>query len=233
MTYTALAILAMCGDDFSRVGKDPIIRALRKLQRVDGSFCPVAGDSENDMRFVYCAASVSYMLNDFSGIDIPKVVQYIKNSQSFDAAIGQGPGLESHGGSTYCAIAALKLMGKLDELPRKKELIQWCVERQVSGFQGRINKDADTCYSFWIGATLSILGAHDLVDFATLRGFNLSCEQPTGGLSKVPGSFPDVLHTYLGLCGLSLGGEKGLAPIDPSLGFSVRAAQHVQQLHKK
>lgn len=42
-------------------------------------------------------------------------------------------------------------MGRLHELPRKDKLIKWCIERQISGFQGRINKPADTCYSFWIG----------------------------------------------------------------------------------
>lgn len=33
------------------------------------------------MRFVYCAAVISYMLNDFSGIDIDKAVNYIRRSQ--------------------------------------------------------------------------------------------------------------------------------------------------------
>lgn len=40
--------------------------------------------------------------------------------QSYDYGIGQGPGQESHGGSTYCAVAALHLMGRLDDLPNKK-----------------------------------------------------------------------------------------------------------------
>jgi hypothetical protein len=30
---------------------------------------------------------------------------------------GQGPWLEAHGGSTYCAVAALSLMGKLGKSP--------------------------------------------------------------------------------------------------------------------
>ena len=34
----------------------------------------------------------------------------------------------------------------------------------AGGFQGRCNKDADTCYSFWIGGTLDMLGAFDMVD---------------------------------------------------------------------
>ena len=32
------------------------------------------------MRFVYCACAVCYMLNDWSGLDAKKTVQYIKNS---------------------------------------------------------------------------------------------------------------------------------------------------------
>eukprot|EP00966_Prymnesium_polylepis_P043145 1002147-Prymnesium_polylepis.1 len=45
-------------------------------------------------------------------------------------------------------------MGTLPRLPRVPELVQWCVGRQRGGFQGRPNKDEDTCYSFWIGASL-------------------------------------------------------------------------------
>jgi geranylgeranyl transferase type-1 subunit beta len=30
---------------------------------------------------------------------------------------------------------------------------RWCM-RQQNGFHDRPNKSADTCYSFWVGATL-------------------------------------------------------------------------------
>jgi len=102
---------------------------------------------------------------------------------------------------------------------KREGLIRWCVERQVSGFQGRINKDPDTCYSFWIGASLAMLGAYDLVDFSAVRAFTYSCEKKTGGFSKWPDQYPDVLHTYLSMCGLSIGAEPGLKPIDYALGF--------------
>jgi len=225
MTYTALAVLRMCGDDYSRVAKSAITKAIKSLQLSDGSFSSVAGGSENDMRFVYCATAVSFMINDFSGINQQKAVEYIVQSQSYDNGIAQGPGQESHGGSTYCAVAALSLMGKLDALPHRDGLIRWCVERQSSGFQGRINKDADTCYSFWIGASLAILGAYSLVDFRVIKGFTLSCEQDHGGFSKTPDQHPDPLHTYLSLCGLSIGGEPNLKKINCALGFSEDAAK--------
>jgi len=228
-TYTALAILAICGDDFSRVSKKGIISSLPKLQIPDGSFAPVSGGSENDMRFIFCATIISTILNDFSGMNIDKSVEYILSSQSYDGAIAQYPGQESHGGSTYCAIATLYLLGKLDQLPHKDKLIHWCINRQISGFQGRINKPADTCYSFWIGATLTMLGVYEnLVEYPMLKSFILSCETSYGGFGKQPDAYPDVLHTYLSLCGMSLGGEPGIAKIDPSYGFNISVVNEIK-----
>ena len=81
MSYTALACLLILGDDFSRVDKPSILTGLRRLQLDDGSFCSTAEGSENDMRFIYCACCVSAMLDDWSGVNIDKAVQYIKKSQ--------------------------------------------------------------------------------------------------------------------------------------------------------
>ena len=33
------------------------------------------------MRFIYCASAISFMLNDFSGIDIDNALKYIIASQ--------------------------------------------------------------------------------------------------------------------------------------------------------
>jgi len=61
------------------------------------------------------------------------------------------------GGSTYCAVAALKLMNEMDAgLLSKQDTIKWCLNRQGSGFHGRANKPEDTCYSFWIGGSLEV-----------------------------------------------------------------------------
>ena len=45
--------------------------------------------------------------------------------------------------------------------------------------------------------------------------------------------FSDPLHTYLGLCGLALMGEPGLATVHPALNISQRAADHLFNIHKK
>lgn len=235
MTYTAIASLIILGDDLSRVNRTAVLAGIRALQLKDGSYnCTLQG-GENDMRFLYCAAAVCSMLNDWSGMDQELAINYVVSSIGYDGGIGQGPELEAHGGSTYCAVAALVLMGRLGEVEeaKLKGLKRWCISRQHSGFQGRPNKPEDTCYSFWVGATLRLLDIQHLADPVENRKFVLSTQDPvTGGLAKWVDNNPDALHTYLGLSGLSLAGEPSLEPVDPALNISCRALKHLKSLQE-
>jgi geranylgeranyl transferase type-1 subunit beta len=222
MTYTALCTLRALGDDLSRVDKRAIIQALKSLQQISssssssssgsGAFCCIAVGSEEDLRFLYCACCISHMLNDWSGIDQDKAVDYIVSCKSFDGALALLPGQEGHGGSTFVGIASLVLLQRLDSVLDdtnnnnwRSDLIHWCVSRQVAGMQGRPNKDEDTCYSYWIGATLRLVGGRDdLLHHDLLRGYVMKCQTAMGGFSKVIGAYPDVLHAYYSLSYLSL-----------------------------
>ncbi|KAI8970242.1 terpenoid cyclases/protein prenyltransferase alpha-alpha toroid [Mycotypha africana] len=190
-TYTALLNLLLLGDDLSRVNRQAIIKTIRKLQQEDGSVAPTYGSLEIDVRFIFCACAVSFILNDWSGIDIERTTDHIKRLQSYEYAIAQCPNQEAHGGSTFCGVAALALMNKLKEgLVDKDKLIEWCLQRQVSGFQGRPNKSPDVCYGFWIGASLDILESFTLVNCQELKAFLLECQHKIGGFGKDPDSFP-------------------------------------------
>eukprot|EP00727_Mastigamoeba_balamuthi_P011131 m51a1_g6640 putative geranylgeranyl transferase type-1 subunit beta-like (371) ;mRNA; r:108712-110028 len=247
MTYVALCILRILGDDFGRVNRSAIVAALRRLQRPDGrhaltslstspskrvpsqplfSFAAVGlpGRGEADMRFVYCACAISAMLGDWSAVDRSRTLEFILASQSYEGAFGQCPLQESHGGSTYCAVAALSLLGELPRVTRRADLVRWLCSRQVGGFQGRVNKPADSCYSFWIGSSLAMLGHADLINREALRAFIVSCQTKLGGFAKLPEDCPpDVLHTYYSICGLSLIGEQGIAPYNCAISISRRA----------
>ena len=80
MTYTGLATLLILGDNLSRVDKKSIIEGIRACQNPDGCFTAMITGSESDMRFLYCACCVSYILNDWSGIDQQKAIDYILKS---------------------------------------------------------------------------------------------------------------------------------------------------------
>jgi geranylgeranyl transferase type-1 subunit beta len=116
------------------------------------------------------------------------------------------------GGSTYVALASLALMGRLDDVvtgESRLELIHWLTQRQVrlwfgcrvlalvsqfsrplqvSGFQGRPNKDPDSCYSWWIGASLHLLGVGAFIHGPSLFDFLMTCQHDMyGGFAKLPG----------------------------------------------
>ena len=213
MTYSALSSLITLGDGLERIDKKKIVSYLKQLQKEDGSFSCVEFGSETDMRFLYCAVAISYILNDFSGINLESAFSYIQSCLSYEGGFSLIPMQESHGGSTFCAVASLKLMGQLERffevnIDSKNILVQWCLSRQIEGIQGRTNKLEDTCYSFWIGASLNILDdAHKLLDKNALDDFVVDCQTLLGGFSKLRGggnSYPDLLHSFYSLCWLSI-----------------------------
>ncbi|KAK9466684.1 terpenoid cyclases/protein prenyltransferase alpha-alpha toroid [Lipomyces arxii] len=84
-----------------------------------------------------------------------------------------------------------------------------------AGFNGRVNKPADTCYSFWTGASLemipsrsadSITGSLGLTDVLGNVIFLLTQTQNSmiGGFAKAPGAMPDLMHAYLGIAALAM-----------------------------
>lgn len=241
MTYCALATLVILGDDLKRVDRQSIIAGMRHIQLQDGSFVPSILGGECDMRLVYCAVAVSSLLDDWSGLDKEKCAKFIKDSLSYEGAFAQCPGAEAHGGSTYCALASLKLMSKLEDTLDSHEidrLARWCVNRLDNGFSGRPNKDQDTCYSFWIGACLVMLDHYEYIEQKNLLKFLLLAQEERGGLSKVPAFYSDPLHTYLGFAGLTFVDEAlcdgrgiNLLKLDPTLMISMRSKVYLDKLH--
>ncbi|KAI9757115.1 MAG: hypothetical protein M4579_003593 [Chaenotheca gracillima] len=75
----------------------------------------------------------------------------------------------------------------------------------AAGFNGRCNKVADTCYSFWVGGSLAMLHRENLVSEERNRRFLLEKTQHAiGGFGKLPGDPPDILHSFMGLAALSV-----------------------------
>ncbi|CBZ56354.1 putative geranylgeranyl transferase type II beta subunit [Neospora caninum Liverpool] len=125
-------------------------------------------------------------------IDIDQLFEWLTRCQNLDGGFGCAPGCESHGGTTFCAVASLCLIGRLPQLPSvaRQSLEGWLGERQAQrgGLNGRPGKDADSCYCWWILATASIMDMDlsSVYDIRSLKHFVLSCQSETGGISRVP-----------------------------------------------
>ncbi|CAD7949395.1 unnamed protein product [Amoebophrya sp. A25] len=106
----------------------------------------------------------------------------------------------------------------------KKQVEGWCLQRQQAngGFQGRVQKATDCCYSFWVGATLTLSGT-GIPDAEGGIEFIKSCFcHRSGGFKKYPyHPAPDLLHSWASICGLSLCGHPAVGKVDAR--FGVRA----------
>lgn len=79
--------------------------------------------------------------------------------RNFDGGFGAVPGAESHAGQIFCCVGALSIGNALHYID--EDLLGWWLsERQCDsgGLNGRPEKQADVCYSWWILSSLSILG---------------------------------------------------------------------------
>ena len=183
-------------------------------------------NGESDLRSTYCAMVVASVLNlinydDLENDPITKgVVNNIKNCQTFEGGFGPEPFCEAHGGYSYCGIATLVLLKKLNEIDTNS-FVRWLVNRQMTkegGFNGRTNKLVDSCYSFWQGSIFNMIYMGDnkftydmelLYDQLSLQAYILfACQNlQNGGLIDKPGKFPDLFHTNYATAGLSLSQE--------------------------
>ena len=78
--------------------------------------------------------------NDITNDPLTKgVVENIKNCQTFEGGLGPEPYCEAHGGYSYCGIATLVLLNKLNYID-VNSFLRWLVNRQMTqegGFNGR------------------------------------------------------------------------------------------------
>lgn len=101
------------------------------------------------------------------------------------------------------------------------------VQCDSGGLNGRPEKQADVCYSWWILSALAILGRIDWIDTSKLVRFILKCQDADdGGISERPGNMADVFHTFFGVAGLALLGHLDATgaphtPIDPAFALPV------------
>jgi len=219
LLYTLSAIQIMCTyDAVDRLDKAKVGTFIASLQQPDGSF---VGDKwgEVDSRFSFCALASLCLLGELEKVDVDKAVEFVVRCMNFDGGFGCVPGSESHAGQIYCCVGVLSITRNLHQL--NPDLLGWWLcERQLpsGGLNGRPEKLPDVCYSWWVLASLKIIGKINWIDKEKLSAFILaSQDDEIGGISDRPGDMVDPFHTLFGIAGLSLLGfdSSTVEEIDP------------------
>lgn len=218
LLYTLSAVQILCiYDALSEIDVAAVGRYVTHLQQLDGSFF---GDKwgEVDTRFSFCAVAILALTNQMHLIDVEKAADFVLSCANPDGGFGSKPHAESHAGLIYCCVGFLSITHNLHRLEREK-LAWWLCERQLKsgGLNGRPEKLPDVCYSWWVLASLTILGRSHWISSDKLKEFIVMCQDTeTGGFSDRPGNFPDVFHTLFGVGALSLLGYPNLKKINPT-----------------
>jgi geranylgeranyl transferase type-2 subunit beta len=231
-TLSALQILALAAYDDDAADprlkrEDPrlvqhtpaIVQFIQSLQQPDGSFCGdlTASGGEIDTRFTYCALQSLALLGALDAVNVDAAVDYMLQCRNLDGGFGSCIGAESHAGQVFCCVGALAIAGAMDKLQNNNNdddeddlLGWWLSERQVDsgGLNGRPEKQADVCYSWWILSSLSILGKVSWISTDKLAAYICRCQDEVdGGIADRPEDMADVFHTFFGIAGLSLLGH--------------------------
>ncbi|KAI0195414.1 terpenoid cyclases/Protein prenyltransferase [Astrocystis sublimbata] len=188
-----------------------LVGHIRQAQTFDG------GISESSMHeshsgYAYCAVAALALLDPtdpkpYIQAGIPSIPSLIHFLASRQFTYSDPPGDNSSDDTTapLADLPSLSLSDS-DSLPH------------LAGFNGRLNKLPDTCYTWWNAGALSLLGedASSCISRDPARRFILSKTQHLiGGFAKHPGGPPDVYHAYMGLAALATmagtgsGGEEG------------------------
>ncbi|XP_065178134.1 protein farnesyltransferase subunit beta-like [Sycon ciliatum] len=172
---------------------------------------------ETDVRGAYCALAVSRLLDLDIRAAYEPVGGWLSRCQTYEGGFSGCPGMEAHGGYTFCAFAALILLGK-ERLVDVDALARWASRRQMryeGGFQGRTGKLVDGCYSFWVGGIFPLL--HMTMESSGVRCDELlcstkalqayvmvCCQAGRGGLIDKPTKRRDFYHSCYTLSGISV-----------------------------
>ena len=220
-TYAAVNALCILGSEeaYTVIDRPALQKYLMKMRTPEGAFKMHEG-GEVDIRGAYCAASAARLTNVATEALFDGTAEWIVTCQTYEGGFSGAPGLEAHGGYSFCGLAALVMLGH-ERLCDVSALLRWTAMRQMSfegGFQGRTNKLVDGCYSFWQAGAFPLI--HMILAKENDGGLSadnwmfhqgalqeyilICCQHPGGGLVDKPGKPRDFYHTCYCLSGLSV-----------------------------
>ncbi|TVY37387.1 Geranylgeranyl transferase type-1 subunit beta, partial [Lachnellula subtilissima] len=107
-------------------------------------------------------------------------------------------------------------------------------DEEFVGFNGRCNKSVDTCYAFWVTASLDPFVAfyssrHNtgLEDLANIPEIHQVHYYSSLGIASLTAT--DIYHSYLGLAALAVMKEPGIKSLDSALSVSKQQRERVTQ----
>nr|XP_055196946.1 geranylgeranyl transferase type-2 subunit beta isoform X3 [Nyctereutes procyonoides] len=224
--YWGLTVMDLMGQ-LHRMNREEILTFIKSCQHECGGISASIGHDPH-LLYTLSAVQILTLYDSINVIDVNKVVEYVQSLQKEDGSFAGDIWGEIDTRFSFCAVATLALLiycctgflaitSQLHQV--NSDLLGWWLcERQLpsGGLNGRPEKLPDVCYSWWVLASLKIIGRLHWIDREKLRSFILACQdEETGGFADRPGDMANPFHTLFGIAGLSLLGEEQIKPVSP------------------
>ncbi|KAK0648925.1 terpenoid cyclases/protein prenyltransferase alpha-alpha toroid [Cercophora newfieldiana] len=206
---------------------------IQRSQTYDGGF---AGSSSEEPHagYAYCAVNALSLLDrPLEGSDA------FHDSKILRSGIRDVPGLMHWLASRQFVYLTNDSESDEDDavnfvLPESLAVLSLEDNQRHVGVNGRCNKAADTCYSWWVGASLASLGREELISREPSRRFLLEkMQHRIGGFGKNPGSPPDLYHACFGLAILGVFAEEGLSKVDSGLAVPIETVRKIERARRE
>ncbi|KAL1435268.1 hypothetical protein MTO96_011189 [Rhipicephalus appendiculatus] len=199
-TYAAVNALSILGTEeaYKVINRKTLYSFLRRMKQPDGSFIMHEG-GEADVRGAYCALSVAKLTNTFTPSLFEGTAEWVIKCQTYEGGFGGVPGMEAHGGYTFCGFAALVFPREGNAVQPEKAAGKFTFSSGRGGAFPLLHK-----VLFSLGNE-SLSMESWLFDQDALQEYILlCCQDPSGGLLDKPGKHRDYYHTCYLLSGLSV-----------------------------
>jgi len=205
--YWSLTALHIIGAH-DRLPKDELVAFVKSCQMPSGGFCPAPGHHESIV-YTLSAIQVLIIYNELDHIDVDQLVVFVESLQNENGSFRGYPdeaGSESDTRYGFCAVAALRLIGRLEkskiDVASAAEHVLAC-QNFDGGFGVRIGSESHAAQVFCAVGTLKVLGQLHRIDTDALGWWLADRQLECGGLNGRPMKLQDVCYSWWVLSSLN------------------------------
>ncbi|KAL7935502.1 terpenoid cyclases/protein prenyltransferase alpha-alpha toroid [Trichoderma chlorosporum] len=209
------------------IDTEGMIEHIRGVQTYDGGIAE-SSTSESHAGYAYCAIAALALLDRHSEAFAPG-----ETNRALDRGIADRQGLFKFLSHRQFQYLSKKEESRDDSAVNHLEAVLEDLSLDegfpYTGFNGRWNKKADTCYMWWACGALTLLDRDTFYKPEPSCNYLLDITQHRiGGFGKSVGDPPDIYHSYLGLTTVAMFGGSELKDVDAGFCCSKEGARKLE-----